>query len=245
MSQYGANLAPSQGAIWHSDASNVGGWTDAGELREPATGRLRALPVWARRGGDSRHATPAHADALTGQTSSTTYAVTQSPEEAVRRQSNATVTVPNGPKSATHESPAPASKTSVATPVVTTSPRRSCRAEAGQLVGQPRHHVERMTEHRRARAGRDELAVAGDRHRRRGEVVAAPVRDRLAADPPAVDRVVGGDAQRTDRPRLEPVVDDLDARDQRVDVLGDRGRACGHRRPVRHRRRRGRRTRPR
>jgi hypothetical protein len=39
-----------------------------------------------------------------------------------------------------------------------------------------------------------------------------------------VDRVVGGDAQRTDRPRLEPVVDDLDARDQRVDVLGDRGR---------------------
>ena len=80
-----------------------------------------------------------------------------------------------------------------------------------------------MTEHRRARAGRDELAVAGDRHRRRREVVAAPVRDRLATDPPTVDRVVGDDAQRTDRPRLEPVVDDLDARYQRVDVLGDRG----------------------
>ena len=34
---------------------------------------------------------------------------------------------------------------------------------------------------------------------------------------------VRDDAQRTDRPRLEPVVDDLDARNQRVDVLCDRG----------------------
>src|SRR4249920_185465 len=80
-----------------------------------------------------------------------------------------------------------------------------------------------MTEHRRPRTGRDELAVAGDRHRRRCEVVTAPVRDRIAAEPPTVDRVVGGDAQRADRPRLEPVVDDLDARYQRIDVLGDRG----------------------
>ena len=38
-----------------------------------------------------------------------------------------------------------------------------------------------------------------------------------------MDGVVGGDAERTDRPRLEAVVDDLDARNHRVDVLGDRG----------------------
>ena len=49
----------------------------------------------------------------------------------VHRQSNATVTRPNGPKSATHESPAPASNTSVATPVVTTSPRRSRKPNRG------------------------------------------------------------------------------------------------------------------
>ena len=80
-----------------------------------------------------------------------------------------------------------------------------------------------MTEHRRAGAGRHELAVAGDRHLRRREIVAAPVRDRFATEPPTGDRVVGRDAQRTDRPRLEPVVDDLDARYQRIDVLCDRG----------------------
>ena len=49
----------------------------------------------------------------------------------VGRQSNATVTWPNGPKSATHDSPAPASNTSVATPVVTTSPRRSRKPNRG------------------------------------------------------------------------------------------------------------------
>ena len=108
-----------------------------------------------------------------------------------------------------------AGRDDIATTKLQTEPR--------QLVRQPRHHIEGMPQDRRAGTCRDDLAVAGDGHSRRGQVVVTPLRHRLPTNPPAMYRVVGRNAQRTDGPRFESVVDDLDGRYQRVDVLRDGG----------------------
>lgn len=102
------------------------------------------------------------------------------------------------------------------------------------MVRDPRHHVQRVAEHRGTRPRLNHLAVHRHRHGLCVKIGAAPIRDRLAFDPSSVNGVVRDQALGTDRgPVLESMIDDLDGWDHGRNELGNRFLRVGIV-PVRH-----------
>ena len=108
------------------------------------------------------------------------------------------------------------------TPVVTYWPAFSPRPCGRQLICEPRQRVERMPQNGASAA----FPMQGPIHRQpdslRGQVDAAPVSHHAAFDPSRVACVVGNQRQRADAgPVVEAAVDNLDARQDAFDCLGD------------------------